>query len=57
MKKGLIIGLAVLIGVLGTSWAFAEIQSQNMKMGIMTEMHKIMVEQHIKDGVLTPEQA
>ncbi|MBP2635411.1 MAG: hypothetical protein H6Q72_1318 [Firmicutes bacterium] len=57
MKKGLIIGLAVLVGVLGTSWAFAESQSQDMKMGNMTEMHKKMVAQHVKDGVLTPEQA
>ncbi|MCM0759535.1 YckD family protein [Sporomusa sphaeroides DSM 2875] len=59
MKKGLIIGLAAsLVIALGATFAFAESPSPGMmNTGHMKEMHKKMVEQHVKDGVLTPEQA
>ncbi|SDD66162.1 DUF2680 domain-containing protein [Sporomusa acidovorans] len=59
MKKGLIIGLAAsLVITLGATLAFAESTAPGMMdKGQMNEMHKKMVEQHVKDGVLTPEQA
>ncbi|SMC80616.1 DUF2680 domain-containing protein [Sporomusa malonica] len=59
MKKGLIIGLAAaLVIALGATFAFAESPAPGMMdKGQMNEMHKSMVEQHVKDGVLTPEQA
>lgn len=58
MKRGLIIGLAVAFVIaLGGTLAFAESTLPGMMdKGKMNEMHKSMVEQHIKDGVLTPEQ-
>ncbi|MDF2570920.1 MAG: hypothetical protein K0R55_2524 [Sporomusa sp.] len=59
MKKGLIIGLAAsLVIALGATFAFAESPAPGMMgKGQMSEMHKNMVEQHVKDGLLTPEQA
>lgn len=59
MKKGLIIGLAAsMVITLGATFAFAESTAPGMMdKGQMNEMHKKMVEQHVKDGVLTPEQA
>lgn len=59
MKKGLIIGLAAsLVIALGATFAFAESPAPGMMdKGQMNDMHKSMVEQHVKDGVLTPEQA
>ncbi len=59
MKKGLILGLAASLAItLGATWVLAESPSQGMmNMGNMNAMHKQMVEQCVKDGVLTPEQA
>lgn len=59
MKKGLIIGLAAaLVIALGATFVFAESPAPGMMdKGQMKEMHKKMVDQHVKDGVLTPEQA
>lgn len=59
MKKGLIISLAAsLVITLGATFAFAESPTPGtMDIGQMNEIHKKMVEQHVKDGLLTPEQA
>ena len=59
MKKGLIISLvAALVITLGAALAFAESTLPGMMdKGQMNDMHKNMVVQHVKDGVLTPEQA
>lgn len=59
MKKGLIISLAAaLVITLGATLAFAESTSPGMMdKGQMNEIHRNMVEQHVKEGVLTPEQA
>lgn len=59
MKKGLIIGLAAsLVVALGVTFAFAESPKTGMTDKTqMYEIHKKMVDQHVKDGTLTPEQA
>jgi len=59
MKKGLLIALAVTVVITaGAAFAFADSSASGM-MDIrqMNEMHKSMVEQQVKDGKLTPEQA
>jgi len=57
MKKGLVIGLvSSLVIAVGATLAFAQSPAPGMMdKGQMSEMH--MVEQHVKDGVFTPEQA
>jgi hypothetical protein len=59
MKKGLIIGLAgSLVIAVGATLAFAQSPAKGiMDNGQMNEIHKKMVEQHVKDGLLTLEQA
>ena len=59
MKKGLLIALvAAVVITAGAAFAFAESSAEGM-MDIrqMNEMHKSMVDQQVKDGKLTPEQA
>ncbi|KYZ74904.1 hypothetical protein AXX12_15085 [Anaerosporomusa subterranea] len=63
MKKSWIFGIAALVVVMGASFALAatpapqSMMGQGMDMTQMGEFHQQMVEQHVKDGVLTPEQA
>lgn len=64
MKKVWIFGVAALAVVaMGASFALAatpapqSMMGQGIDMTKMGEMHQKMVDQHIKDGVLTPEQA
>jgi Spy/CpxP family protein refolding chaperone len=64
MKKGLVIGLAALV-VLAFGAAAVFAKAPTWRQGMMgtanwqqmNEIHQQMIKQHVKDGILTPEQA
>ena len=61
MKKSWLLGIAILVVVaMGASFALAATPAPQTMMGQgmdMAKIHQQMVDQHVKDGVLTPEQA